>query len=75
MVGGRDGSLRGCEHGLGRLGNRFGGHSVDSRHADVGQGRSQGLGEGDNTLNGRWRNEVGRHSWFVVYRDLNVRTA
>jgi hypothetical protein len=63
VLGGRN---RGCENGLGCLRNRLGRRSVSGRYADVGHGRSQGLGEGDNTLNGGGRNEVGGHSWFVV---------
>ena len=51
------------------------GVAMDRRKAHVDRGGSEGLRGRGNTLNSGGRNQEGRHSWFVVYRDLKVRAA
>ena len=65
---------KGCgrKYGLRRDHDRFVRASMDGCHAHVGGGSSKRLRECGNTLNGRGRDQMGGHSWFVVYRDLNV---
>jgi len=46
--------------------------SVYSRNADMDRGSSKRLRGWDNTLDSGGRNQIGRHSGFVVYRDRDL---
>ena len=60
------------KHRLRRSHDWLVGASVDRRHAHVDGGGSERLRDRGNTLDGRGRNQMGWHSWFVVYRDLDL---
>jgi len=63
-----------CKHGLCRGYDWLARAAMNCCYAHVDGSGSERLRDRGNTLDGRRRNKVSGHSWFVVYRylDLNV---